>query len=456
MQQRPRPTTEARAPIADRTPARTHSGSTASKARGYPGPAEPRSPMSRSAASQSISSARALSSSRGASPAPSTRSSTSTIRNHSLNVDPECIPRTASPAPSPGSYRYSLGPAPVRFPSQKLQQQAVEHRRSSMLDASGTAREPGDRTDGFRKISASHAASSKGKAVERNRTQSDMSHPKGHDVSKSDESALESSAHLNTPASRSRTQSTPSPTTSAFKRGDPDEDAFLHAASRTSKRDASSSSSSSQASTPGRAVSSPRRPPARQSPRPDSQTLTTFPFPHPSAATSPPLSSTGSRGWLTRIPFWRTVGRAHNPAEEEEPIQAPDERQTIPPLSRSARPTEPDTSITANPTTQARKSHKLPLLLSNGAEDPDDPYGYRALAGPMLLPAFHASRPHLAQREEQSRKAALKRLGLATAQAALLLLALATLAKVGTYVLGEARWPGLYGALPHGGAKSPA
>ncbi|CEH12732.1 hypothetical protein CBOM_00697 [Ceraceosorus bombacis] len=454
MQQRPRPTTEARAPIADRTPARTHSSSTASKARGHPGPAEPRSPMSRSAASESVSSARPFSSSRGASPAPSTRSSSSTIRNHSLNVDLESIPRTASPAPSLGSYRYSLGPAPVRFPSQKFQQQAAEPRRSSMLDASGTARELGGRMDGFRKISASHAGSSKGEAVERNRTQSDMSHSKGHDVSEIDGSALESSAHLNTPASRSRTQSTPSPTTSAFKRGDPDENALQYGASRTSKRDAASSSS--QASTPGRAISSPRRPPARQSPRPDSQTLTTFPFPHPSAATSPPLSSTGSRGWLTRIPFWRSVGRLHNPAEEEERTQAPNERRTIAPLSRSARPTEPDTSITANHTTQARKPHKLPLLPSNSGQDPDDPYGYRALAGPMLLPAFHASRPHLAQREEQSRIAAFKRLGLATAQAALLLLALATLAKVGTYVLGEARWPGLYGALPHGGAKSPA
>lgn len=140
------------------------------------------------------------------------------------------------------------------------------------------------------------------------------------------------------------------------------------------------------------------RPPLRFGSRPNSQVFTSFPFPHPTA--TPPLAATGQRSWLSRL--WSRRGSA-----------------------------APETDAAAEAPEQSVKP----------AADPEDPYGYRALAGPTLLPAFHAPRLALA-REGVSVRAG-RRLAFGLAAAVLIAVLLGYALTIGAVILQQAHWPGV-------------
>lgn len=229
---------------------------------------------------------------------------------------------------------------------------------------------------------------------------------------------------------RQRTKSSPSPSPSRSRRSSASGD--IDSILRRSPSPSLSSTNSPDAAQPD---SDTQRPPGLRPAlqrRPTSQTyLTTFPFPHP--ATSPDASAAegGAWGWLTstfRPAAWRVRRRSHASEGGGSAWEGSDNTATA-----GGTGTGEDTPLLYASSGAGAK--RVP------AQDAADPYGYRALAGPDLLPSFHA--PRAQQARVQAGQSARRRFVYALLAALGVGVVLGLLGRLGVGVLMGAGWPGL-------------
>lgn len=151
----------------------------------------------------------------------------------------------------------------------------------------------------------------------------------------------------------------------------------------------------SAAASAAAAIVSPARP--RIIKRPSSKVLTTFPFPHPTT----PGHEDGSGGagdHSKRLGFgW--VGKLFSRrTEDDEDVEAQQQQQRSeqsPLLPSFSRPNSHyGSAATHPPSPSPRPTHPRhsTSASSDSLPDPSDPYGYRRLAGPQLLPDYHSNR----------------------------------------------------------------
>ncbi|PWN18298.1 hypothetical protein BCV69DRAFT_301433 [Microstroma glucosiphilum] len=361
-------------------------------------------------------------------------------------------------------YRYSLGPAPVRFPK----------------EAGGSRRGSGIADVGPALLSASPTTSS-ASAVKRQRTPSPRA---------SRSRATSSNSHLNEPTSADQAAAeypdeddqeiTPRPTRphsrlaltsttgatggSKSDANTPGSSSLLDVDKRFSTRTSSSATlrgnyaagsgghdqgailGSSVASSSSAHLQRPGMPP-----RPSSKVLTTFPFPHPTT----PRGTTDEEGrtlpnllgfsWVSKLFGGSGTGgqdkeggetaaaaatRVHEQQEGERrglltSQQEAQLTQTSGPSPRTSRAAvnygavpspsprprsdyqQRGAQYAATASVASQQPRRNPSLssLTTSEPDPSDPYGYRRLAGPDLLPTYHAEHvnPRRRKRELQRR-----------------------------------------------------